>query len=176
MSDTKAEGDIGFAIPPALAARGFAVRPRGPDDADFLCELYIAFRSAELEAAGWPEATRRAFLADQHRLQETHYAANHAAASFLIVTRDGAPVGRLYIDRSPAPEIRLLDIVLVPTLTGRGIGTAILRALIEEAGRSGRHVGLHVESHNPARRLYRRLGFVERSEDWPYCYMTWGAD
>lgn len=169
------ETDVGFAMPRNLVARGFAVRPRGPEDTDFLRGLYISFRWAELEAAGWPEATRRAFLADQFRLQDHHYT-NHytAAAAFLIITRDGAPVGRLYIDRGGVREIRLVDIIILPTLTGRGIGTAIVRALLDEADRTGRFVGLHVESYNPARRLYLRLGFVDCRLEGPYHYMTWG--
>lgn len=164
----------GFEMPPELVARGFAVRRRGPEDTDFLRALYTSFRWPELEAAGWPEATRHAFLADQFRLQDQHYAAHYAGTDFLIVTRDRAPVGRLYVDRSGPREIRLVDIILVPALTGRGVGSAILRALLDEAARTGRFVGLHVEAYNPALRLYRRLGFVDRRLEGPYHYMTWG--
>ena len=174
MSETNAEPESGFEMPQELASRGFAVRPRGPKDTDFLRELYIAFRWPELEAAGWPEATRRDFLADQFGLQDRHYTAHYATTAFLIVTRDGAPVGRLYVDRSGAHEIRLVDIILVPELTGQGIGSAMLRALLDEAARTGRFVGLHVETYNPARRLYLRLGFVDRRLEGPYHYMTWG--
>ena len=167
--------DPGFEMPQELAARGFAVRPRGPADTDFLRALYISFRWAELEATGWPEATRRAFLADQFRLQDHHYTTHYGrTAAFLIITRDEAPVGRLYIDRGGVREIRLVDIILLPTLTGQGIGSAIVRALLDEAARTARFVGLHVESDNPARRLYRRLGFADRGLDGPYHYMTWG--
>jgi ribosomal protein S18 acetylase RimI-like enzyme len=72
-------------------------------------------------------------------------------------------------------EIRLVDIILVPMLTGQGIGSAIIRVLLDEAARTGRYVGLHVESYNPARRLYQRLGFVDRKPQGPYMFMTWGA-
>jgi len=175
MSDIETEAEEPrFAMPLELAARGFAVRPRGPEDTDFLRELYISFRWAELEAAGWPEATRRAFLTDQFRLQDHHYTTHYATTAFLMITQQGASAGRLYIDRSGVREIRLVDIILVPTLTGRGIGSAIIRALLDEAARTGRFVGLHVESYNPARRLYQRLGFVDRGLEGPYHYMTWG--
>ncbi len=169
------EPDLGFAMPQGLVARGFAVRPRGPEDTDFLRELYTSFRWAELEATGWPEAARRAFLADQFRLQDHHYATHYGrTAALLIIMQDGAPAGRLYIDRGGVREIRLVDIILLPTLTGQGTGSAIVRALLDEAARTGRFVGLHVESDNPARRLYRRLGFVDRRLEGPYHYMTWG--
>ena len=169
------ETDLDFEMPQELAARGFAVRPRGPDDTDFLRALYISFRWAELEAAGWPETTRCAFLADQFRLQDHHYTTHYGeTAAFLIVTQDGAAVGRLYIDRGRAREIRLVDIILLPTLTGQGIGSAIVRALLDEAARTGRFVGLHVQSGSPAHRLYRRLGFIDRGMEGPHCYMSCG--
>ena len=118
------EPDLGFAMPQGLVARGFAVRPRGPEDTDFLRELYTSFRWAELEATGWPEAARRAFLADQFRLQDHHYATHYGrTAALLIIMQDGAPAGRLYIDRGGVREIRLVDIILLPTLTGQGTGS-----------------------------------------------------
>ncbi|MEN3163256.1 GNAT family N-acetyltransferase [Tistrella mobilis] len=174
MSETTPAPDLSFEMPSELATQGFAVRPRTPQDTDFLRELYISFRWAELEAAGWPEATRRSFLADQFRLQDNHYTTHYTTTAFLIITQNGAPVGRLYIDRGGVHEIRLVDIILVPMLTGRGIGSAIIRVLLDEAARTGRYVGLHVESYNPARRLYQRLGFVDRRLEGPYFYMSWG--
>lgn len=174
MSEIMTDVDTSFEMPRDLAARGFAVRPRAPADTDFLRELYISFRWSELEAAGWPDATRHAFLADQFRLQDHHYTTHYTTTAFLIITRDGAPAGRLYIDRGGAREIRLVDIILMATFIGQGIGSVIIRALLDEATRTGCFVGLHVESDNPARRLYQRLGFVDRRMEGPYYYMTWG--
>jgi GNAT superfamily N-acetyltransferase len=45
---------------------------------------------------------------------------------------------------------------------GQGIGSRLLSALLEPAGRAGYPaVSLSVERDNPALRLHRRLGFVE---------------
>jgi len=74
------------------------------------------------------------------------------------VLADGVPVGRLYVQRGPA-GIVLMDITLLAHWRGRGIGGALLRSLLEEAASSGQRVILHAERHNPARRLYHRLGF-----------------
>ncbi|MEN2978573.1 GNAT family N-acetyltransferase [Tistrella bauzanensis] len=166
--------NLPFRMPEALSAQGLAVRPRGADDTDFLRDLYISFRWAELaNATDWPEEARRAFLADQFRLQDHHYTTHYLTTAFLIVTLHGAPVGRLYIDHGP-DEIRLVDIVLSPEHIGRGWGTAMIRVLMDEADQTGRCVSLHVESNNPARRLYRRLGFTDRKLHGPYVFMTWG--
>jgi GNAT superfamily N-acetyltransferase len=57
------------------------------------------------------------------------------------------------------PEI---SIAVDSSHRGRGIGTALLRALCERAGHVGlRALSLSVERDNPALRIYRRLGFVE---------------
>ena len=42
---------------------------------------------------------------------------------------------------------------------GQGVGSALMRALIAEAGRRGVGLCLNVRHDNPARRLYERLGF-----------------
>jgi len=65
-----------------------------------------------------------------------------------------------------------MDIALLPEFRGRGIGTALLSALIEEAEREGKRVSIHVERYNPARRLYARLGFREAEDRGVYLYLV----
>jgi GNAT superfamily N-acetyltransferase len=52
-----------------------------------------------------------------------------------------------------------LSVALLPTYRNRGIGTTLLKYLIEEARREHPALSLSVSSDNPAVRLYRRLGF-----------------
>jgi ribosomal protein S18 acetylase RimI-like enzyme len=49
----------------------------------------------------------------------------------------------------------------------------LLGGLIAEASAAGKVVELHVESTNPAQRLYRRLGFIEAGDVSPYLRMQW---
>ncbi|HEX6939117.1 MAG TPA: GNAT family N-acetyltransferase, partial [Longimicrobiales bacterium] len=63
------------------------------------------------------------------------------------------------------------DIALLPEHRGRGIGTALLEALIAEADAAGKPVSIHVEQYNPARRLYARLGFREVEDLGVYVFM-----
>jgi ribosomal protein S18 acetylase RimI-like enzyme len=53
----------------------------------------------------------------------------------------------------------------------RGIGTRLVRILIEEAARENKAVTLGVVKTNPARRLYERLGFSVTHEDQYKFYM-----
>jgi ribosomal protein S18 acetylase RimI-like enzyme len=59
----------------------------------------------------------------------------------------------------------------MPEFRGRGIGTALVTQLFAEADASGRSVSIHVESNNPARRLYVRLGFQGVGEHGVYKLM-----
>ena len=61
----------------------------------------------------------------------------------------------------PGPEADIQTIAVAPSAQGRGVGTQLLRALTERAGRSGaRSLLLEVRADNaPAVALYEREGF-----------------
>jgi ribosomal protein S18 acetylase RimI-like enzyme len=64
----------------------------------------------------------------------------------------------------------------VPSLRNRGLGTTIMKALMDEAGRVGLPVRLKVASTNDsAMRLYLRLGFVPIHTDLLHIEMEWRA-
>ena len=148
------------------------MRLRPVEDADraFLVELYGSTRAAELAQVPWDEGSKRAFVEHQFAAQDTHYRANYPGATLDVVEVDGARAGRLYVHRGPS-DIRIMDIALAPGFRGRGIGTALLRTLIEEADASGRKLSIHVEVNNPAQSLYRRLGFEPAGEHGVYVLM-----
>jgi GNAT superfamily N-acetyltransferase len=54
---------------------------------------------------------------------------------------------------------------LAPRLQGRGIGSGVLRGLLERCDRDGTLVRLNVLRGSPARQLYERHGFRLESED-----------
>jgi ribosomal protein S18 acetylase RimI-like enzyme len=91
-----------------------------------------------------------------------------------VVVVDGRPAGRLYVARWPE-ELRVIDIALLPEYRRRGIGTALLRALLEEAGASGRPVRIHVERFNPALAVYEKLGFRLLEDRGVYLFLEWRA-
>jgi ribosomal protein S18 acetylase RimI-like enzyme len=141
-------------------------------DRDFLLSLYASTRADELAQVEWQNGAREAFVEHQFSAQDQHYRANYPGATLDVIEVDGEPAGRLYVHRG-ADDIRIMDIALAPGFRGRGIGTALLRELIEEAGSSGRALSIHVERQNPARSLYDRLGFVPAGEHGVYVLMKW---
>ncbi len=66
-----------------------------------------------------------------------------------------------------------LAIALLPEYRGRGIGTALLGALLRRLREKGyRQVSLSVQTDNPAVRLYRRAGFVPVAQKGPEAVMV----
>jgi ribosomal protein S18 acetylase RimI-like enzyme len=136
---------------------GVALRPVVPSDSAFLERVYASTRTVELEPVPWPAEQRAAFIAQQFHAQSVHYERHYADASFDVILVDGAPAGRLIVERSPE-RLHIVDIALLDEYRGRGVGTGLLRELIAEAGE--RPVSIYVALTNRARSLYERLGFV----------------
>jgi ribosomal protein S18 acetylase RimI-like enzyme len=146
------------------------LRPVTDADRAFLVELYGSTREDELAQVAWDDGVKRAFVEQQFSAQDAHYRANYLGATLDVVEVDGVAAGRLYVHRGPS-DIRIMDIALAPAFRGRGIGTSLLRGLMEEADASGRRLSIHVEMNNPARSLYDRLGFEPAGEHGVYVLM-----
>ncbi len=145
-------------MPTAVAV---ARRSQTPEDDAFLAELYTATHADELAVTGWDAATVAAFCAQQRAARERWYAAAFPGACAQVLVADGEPLGRLLTHRQ-AGITYVVDIAVAPSRQGRGIGTAVLHAVLDEAGGP---VRLTVRRDNPARRLYERLGFVAVADD-----------
>lgn len=150
-------------------------RAEVPADAEFLAALYAAHRAADFAALGLPAAALAVLLGAQAAAQATYYrAAWPQARGEIVLDAGGAPAGRLLVAYG-AGELRLVDIALLPRHCGKGLGTALLRTLIDEASIAGLPLGAHVARDNRARRLYARLGFVECDDGGPYLALSLAA-
>jgi ribosomal protein S18 acetylase RimI-like enzyme len=118
----------------------------------------------------WSPAEKEAFLRMQFHAQSTWYREQYEGATFDVIVVDGEPAGRLYVRRG-AEEIRIIDIALLPEHRGNGVGTSLLRDLLAEADASGKSTTIHVEKHNPALRLYERLGFAVAGDRGVYLFL-----
>lgn len=108
----------------------------------------------------------------QFDARERHYQREFPTADDEIVEVDGQPAGRLEVFRD-SEQLLVVDLALLPPFRGRGIGTALLRSLLEESTRTGLPARIHVEEFNRARSLYERLGFRLVSASPPYLLMEW---
>lgn len=157
------------------ACPGIGLRSEDESDLGFVRDLYASVRAQELAPVPWSEAQKRSFTDAQLDLQRSHYREHYPGAEFLVIEQDGAPIGRMYLCRF-AREIRLMDISLSEANRNAGVGTRLLRALLDIARRERRNVTLHVEPDNPAQRLYRRLGFEKIESRGVYDFLGWSAE
>jgi GNAT superfamily N-acetyltransferase len=156
----------------ALSNRHFLLRPVQPQDGDFLFRVYACTRADEMALVDWTDDQKAAFLRMQFNAQRDHYLRFYPKAEYSIIQRDATDIGRLIVDRSRDPLL-LMDIALLPEYRNGGIGTALIKDLMDEAAGRNWAMSLHVETFNPARKLYDRLGFVEISEQGFHHEMSW---
>jgi ribosomal protein S18 acetylase RimI-like enzyme len=150
------------------------LRPSAEADQDFLAALYASTRADELAATGWPQDFTRVFCDQQFAAQTAHYQTHYATAHFSLIELNDLPVGRMIVQRSPS-TLHLVDISLLPTARGQGLGSRLLGDLITEARTAGKNVCLRVEKMNRTRRLYERLGFQEVADEGISWRMEWQA-
>jgi ribosomal protein S18 acetylase RimI-like enzyme len=142
----------------------YRLRAATPADEAWQLAIYASTRADELALTGWPAQQCEAFVRQQHQAQQHHYAQHFPhSACHLILVGGGEVAGRLWLDERGDHQ-HILDIALLPAWRGRGLGTHCLQALAERAAARGQGLSIQVEVHNPARRLYERLGFVADGE------------
>jgi GNAT superfamily N-acetyltransferase len=151
-----------------------SLRPIRSEDASFLSRLYATTREREMSLVDVGPGEKQEFLHEQFLAQDAHYRRYFADAEFSVIEAGGEPVGRYYVRRG-TEEYRVIDMALLPEWRGRGIGTALLRDLLDGAAEAGVPIRLRVEPQNRARRLYERLGFRTIADETVNLHLEWRA-
>ncbi|WP_245307805.1 GNAT family N-acetyltransferase [Hoeflea sp. IMCC20628] len=153
-------------------ALGLTCRSMTTEDLGFLSALYASTREDELAPWPWSDEQKATFLEMQFQAQHAHYREHYPDALWLVLERAGKPIGRLYLEQWPS-EHRIIDIALMPDTRGQGVGSALLRDVMDEAAGLSKAVSIHVEKTNPAMRLYKRLGFETVEDKGVYDLLRW---
>ncbi len=154
-----------------LAGR-LTFRPAEADDEPFLRQVFDSTRESIIEFLDWDARRESAFLAMQYLAQSSHYRRAFAGSGYDVIELDRRPVGRIFVHRGPE-EVRVVDVGLLPQHRGRGIGGAVLLAVMAEAAEAGRPVRLQTDPSNRALRLYERLGFVRVATTGIHVDLEW---
>ncbi len=159
-----------------LTDKNIRLRKVNDNDHAVLLEIYASTRAEEMkQIPQWTELMKKEFLKQQFTAQHIHYQNNYPGADFWILERNKKPIGRLYVcEYYENKTLRIIDITLLPAYRDKTYGSGILKDLIKKAEEYGLPLSIHVESFNPARRLYERLGFRKISEtNGVYHLMEW---
>ncbi|MEP2641557.1 GNAT family N-acetyltransferase [Roseobacter sp.] len=138
----------------------FDLRPARLDDFEFTRRLYIASMQPLLTALNaWNRDTIEAAFRSYFDLSEIK-----------IVVVNGVDIGWQQV--SITEDALCLDqLHLVPESRCRGIGTALIGAIVADARAQKKDVTLSFVNGNRAHALYRRLGFNTMSRDKTKTYM-----
>ena len=148
------------------------LRPATDADSHFMRLLYGSTREEEMQRFPFDEFQKKAFLDQQFGAQYQHYQLHYPTCERNIIELEGRPIGRLWVDEW-RDQIRIVDIALTPEWRGAGVGTLLLREVLERGRGAGKPVTIHVEGFNPALRLYQRLGFAHVDTNGMYYLMKW---
>ncbi|GAB2617943.1 GNAT family N-acetyltransferase [Streptomyces capparidis] len=146
----------GRAVPGAGAGRPgqWALRSAEPADVEVIAELRARVMRPDLERLG---------RFDEHRVRQRlrdSFSPLHTS----VIEVDGAFAGCVTL--RPAEDGRCLEhFYLAPELQGRGLGSAVLRTLLERTDADGVPVRLIVLQGSAARKLYERHGFTMEAQD-----------
>jgi ribosomal protein S18 acetylase RimI-like enzyme len=147
-------------------------RPTDDDDAMLLFELYASARAEELSRTGWKTPQQRHFFRMQALTQEQHFARHYEYLDRRTICINGFSAGRLLVDRTPT-GFTIVDFGLLPSFRGRGIGSRLIRDLLDEAAKLDVTVQVAVPKQNPALRLCERAGFGEPTDLGDRWLLTW---
>jgi ribosomal protein S18 acetylase RimI-like enzyme len=159
-----------------IASPRGVVRLRGEreDDQTFRFALFCESRP-ELALLPLALPAREQLIVMQFRAQTISYRGDFPRARFDIIELGGVPIGRIVVDRADS-EVHIVDQALIPPYRNLGIGSAIMRALMEEAARAGLPLRLQVAVDNAsALRLYLRLGFAAVGQGPFHSHLEWRA-
>ena len=138
-------------------------RPAAIADTDFARSVHHrAYRDViERQYGPWNE-----------KAQDEFFDAAWSAAEHEIILCDAVRCGYACIEHRDG-DINIRELVIDPDFQGRGIGTHILRNVLEQAILRGVPVRLRTHITNRAANLYRRMGFQETGRTESHVLLAW---
>ncbi|WP_433434764.1 N-acetyltransferase family protein [Nonomuraea sp. CA-141351] len=132
----------------------WALRSAEPGDVEAIAELRATVLRADLQRLG---------RFDEHRVRQRFrdsFSSDHTS----IIVADGDFAGCVTL-RPGEDGWWLEHFYLAPELQGQGLGSAVLRTLLERTDAENATVRLNVLQGSAARRLYERHGFTVETQD-----------
>ncbi len=123
-------------VPADETHREFSYQVKKSAEGDYITSMF-----------GWDEDVQREFHARAWQEQKPE-----------IITCDGRPIGTIAtIENEDC--IELGQFFILPEYQNKGIGTYLLKSILDKADRSGKDVTLRFLTNNPVKSLYVRNGF-----------------
>lgn len=141
------------------------LRPAAQGDRDLARVLYLDSMKRRLTVRGrWDEAAAVARFRRNFRPHQSQ-----------VVCLDDRGIGWMQVSET-TEGLHLHQIHIIEEFRNQGIGTSLIRALLQQAEAGRRSVVLNVMRGNPATSLYLRLGFRTIRVDEEKLQMRWNPD
>ncbi|MGF9763206.1 GNAT family N-acetyltransferase [Microvirga sp. 0TCS3.31] len=124
------------------------LRPARAADYPFALNLYVqTIKPLATAWMEWVDADQKVQFASLWRPDDTR-----------IITLSGQDIGWVEFRRA-GDELFLKQLYVAPAYQRRGVGSQVMRLLLEERCRTAKSMALFVLKNNPAFRFYERHGF-----------------
>ncbi|MGB6229676.1 MAG: GNAT family N-acetyltransferase [Litorimonas sp.] len=148
------------------ASQPHLIQPKGrvefrivtDSDQGFLFDVFADTREWEFENPLWTEIEKRDFLKMQFEVRERSYTLNNLGAVHRIIQLDGEDIGVIRLNRQDH-QLYIIDFALLSAYRGQGVGSDILKTLLNEAFNGRVPARLQAERMSPAVAFYQRHGF-----------------
>jgi ribosomal protein S18 acetylase RimI-like enzyme len=138
------------------------LRPARLGDYTFALSLYLEGAQMHLSKIGQWNRTRIV----------SKFRQGYKRAPAQIICVGDKPIGWIQV-ADFVDHMHLRQLHLIRNVRGQGIGTQLIKELLQRADALGKYVTLDVMHGNPARLLYLRLGFRQISQDVAKRQMIW---
>lgn len=109
---------------------------------------------------------------EDRRLDEFFNHAIKRSADFTIITSGGKDIGAMEIvDESD--YIQIEEILLLPEYQNKGIGSRIIKDVLDVAKRKKKPVTLYVLKESRAKDFYEKFGFAYKNDTPTHYFMIW---
>lgn len=147
-------------------------------DEPFLFELFVTSRERELLPL--PAEFRDRFARHQYDIfcagiRDNYPGADHFVLDMCLAEEDQiiiAPAGGIVFIEGDH-SLLLIDLAIQPAHRNRGIGSAVLKIVMDRCRESKKAITASVTPYNPARRFYARHGFIEKQTQADYIGIEW---
>ncbi len=162
-------------VPEMMTASNYKIRRAEQSDEPFLWEML--YQALYVREGGEP-FPREVLSKPEVARYVKGWGREHDIAFLAVDSNTNQPIGAVWMrlfsegDRGFAyvdDETPELGIAVLPEHRGQGVGTELLTHMIETARGLYPSLALSVSPENPARRLYRRMGFetIDVRENFP---------
>lgn len=139
-----------------------------------MLRLFRTFRNDIDDAIGLSDSEKKTFIQQQFEAQRRSYQQKYPDSSPKLILVADARAGRVWVARLQS-QIRLVDIMVLPSFQNQGVGSFLIAKLQDEARATERPLRHMVHTTNrDALRFYRRHGFAQQPSPFPtHRAMVW---